>query len=188
MDEETKKIFDSLKGGLPNIADHNKGMRPYKAPNTNFDFDHPPTQVHDDISVAETVAPVIPKGTPIEHHAKPIEPTHFDLHKGGEHNAVEMGKGHHYAEPMEAKTRIFQNYEAQVWQPEEQHSEPSEEESNFFRVRKPAGEVITPSSPPSIPSSAWRENVNVFNHVGDNRFKTPAEVKSDFFPERKPKP
>jgi hypothetical protein len=186
MNEETKKVFDSLKGGLPSIRDDKKGIRRYEVPNTNFDFDHPPTQVHDDIQIAETVAPVIPKGTPEVHHAKPIEPTHFDLRKGGEANTVSMGEGHRYVAPPEATTRIFQNYEAQVWQPDEITALPAE--PDYFTMRKAASEVIKPSNPPSIPSNAWpSENRNTIKDVGVNRFKAPKELADDFFPTRRPR-
>jgi hypothetical protein len=90
MDEETKKIFDSLKGGLPNVKDENKGGHHHSPPDIpDLDFKREGKPVRDSIEyVVSTGRPTPTESAPDVHHNKPIENPHwqpraFDSHKGG---------------------------------------------------------------------------------------------------------
>jgi hypothetical protein len=88
MDEETKKVFDSLKGGIPSIRDEHKGGHRYKLPEIpDLDYKKEATPIRDTRQIVDTVGPTPPQSQPIEHRMKELPEGWgkgaFDSHKGG---------------------------------------------------------------------------------------------------------
>ena len=88
MNEETKRVFDSLKGGLPNVKDEHKGGHRHSPPVIpDLDFEREATPVHDTIEYVDTTGPAPTPSHSIEHKLRELPEGWakgaFDSHKGG---------------------------------------------------------------------------------------------------------